>query len=67
MDGCVIKSLEAIGSCDDPQECRIGVCNPMAECEPTDEYGKAGQQTVEQIERADRPDTDEEEERSFDA
>jgi hypothetical protein len=39
----------------------------MAECEPADEYGKAGQQTIEEIECTNRSDADEKEERSFHA
>jgi hypothetical protein len=63
--GGVVAHVVTLRFSKDAQESRVGMCNPLTECEAADEDGNSGEQAVEKVEYANGPDTNEVEERSL--
>jgi ankyrin repeat protein len=63
----VIAGLVTLGPGENPQECRVATCDPMAEDKTANEHRDTGKNRVEEIECANRANADEVKERAFDA
>ena len=63
----VVAQLVALGLCEDAEEGRIAVRDPMPESKTPDEYGDTGEDGIEEVEGPHCADADEVEQRPFDA
>src|ERR1017187_1562356 len=63
--GGVVAHVVTLRFSKDAQESRVGIGNPMTECEAADEYCNPGKQAVEEVEYAHGSYTDEVKQRSL--